>query len=91
MIDITMVDSGTNTYSIKYIIDIENNTKKSKIKILRVDLVEPISKTSCKKLKTIYERESTNEIFNKNRYNAIYKKLIDVISQKYKVTGINFI
>lgn len=88
MIDITIITSNSNTYSVKY--DFIRNDSSIKIKILQVDQVEPIGLTNYKKIRTIFEKQNPVDILNRDRYGIIYNNLIKKITQKYKVTSITF-
>ena len=48
MIDITVITSNSNAYSVKY--DLNKNNESATINILQVDQVEPIGLTNYKKI-----------------------------------------
>lgn len=89
MIDITVITSNSNAYSVKY--DLNKNNESATINILQVDQVEPIGLTNYKKIRTVFEKQSATDLLNRDRYSVIYNNLAKKITQKYKITSIKFI
>lgn len=89
MIDITVIASNSNHYSVKY--DLNKNTNSATINILQVDQVEPIGLTNYKKIRTVFEKQSGSELLNRDRYSTIYNNLAKKITQKYKISSVKFI
>ena len=89
MINIDIINTNGRAYSIKY--DLNKNNEIAVINILQVDQVEPIGLTNYKKIRTVFEKQESTDILNRDRYSTIYNNLAKKITQKYKISSVKFI
>ena len=89
MINIDIINTNSRAYSIKY--DLNKNNEIAVINILQVDQVEPIGLTNYKKIRTVFEKQESTDILNRDRYSTIYNNLAKKITQKYKISSVKFI